>query len=535
VAIGTGASWDGKPVTVCSDTCKKARDGVCDEGRWPREAAPGSQFRLAVGCDLGTDCADCGPWVGAPVDGSWPEGGPIAHLVSKEVPLFTRRTVTRPQMQMVYTDPRNDLDVSAAIDRDLMLESGITAVFRAVLKDKCVDPATGKRRLVLDVGANFGYFSAYAARLGCRVIAWEPIPHFRAVTQAVLALNNVTHLVTLRNRVVTDKAGEHITMEAPTKGIWGTASVSGINQNEMHKAQPFTVTSERVDSVVDEDVLLMKVDVEGFESVVLNSAAALFSKRDVRNVVLEYNAGIAERMPMWRPQFSHLIEANPAMLMQLIVRGYRVVMMNDNVAKGGSPWHEGLPQLPEVTLDNLRYDLQDAIAFKAGAEAFRLDKPEAGLGCPTPPKLRAINPGQWGGCNLMPEDAHPKSLRSSFPANTNLWASKDHAALKADGVVGAFTQEQDTSKEWVGRTREPEFGQGRRACQYLPHNMLVRNRCNCSYSAFQKHTKQQQQACKLEEEAVMEALLTGQLKYSDLSHMKGSGLVGILPQKGAQK
>jgi hypothetical protein len=41
-------------------------------------------------------------------------------------------------------------------------------MFRMVLEGKCVDASTGDRRLVLDVGSNFGYFTVYAALMGCR-------------------------------------------------------------------------------------------------------------------------------------------------------------------------------------------------------------------------------------------------------------------------------------------------------------------------------------------------------------------------------
>ena len=56
--------------SVCSDTCEGfARNGVCDEGRRRADAPPGqqpdSQAIFPVHCDLGTDCADCGPWVRA--------------------------------------------------------------------------------------------------------------------------------------------------------------------------------------------------------------------------------------------------------------------------------------------------------------------------------------------------------------------------------------------------------------------------------------------------------------------------------------
>ena len=37
--------------------------------------------------------------------------------------------------------------------------------------------------LMLDVGANFGYYSILAAKMGCRVVAWEPVPVFRAFVE----------------------------------------------------------------------------------------------------------------------------------------------------------------------------------------------------------------------------------------------------------------------------------------------------------------------------------------------------------------
>jgi hypothetical protein len=36
-----------------------------------------------------------------------------------------------------------------------------------ILKEGCIGPG-GERRLVLDVGANFGYYTLLAATMGCR-------------------------------------------------------------------------------------------------------------------------------------------------------------------------------------------------------------------------------------------------------------------------------------------------------------------------------------------------------------------------------
>ena len=104
---------------------------------------------------------------------------------------------------------------------------------------------------MLDVGANFGYYSFYAAKMGCRVVAWEPIPIFRAFVEAGLALNNLTHRVHLRSNVVSDVGGKSIQMTVPQRGIWGTASVGGLNVDPSIRSTTYTVTarSETLDQV----------------------------------------------------------------------------------------------------------------------------------------------------------------------------------------------------------------------------------------------------------------------------------------------
>jgi len=42
-----------------------------------------------------------------------------------------------------------------------------------LLKEKCKEDPNA---LVVDVGANIGYFALYAAKFGCRVEAYEPTP-----------------------------------------------------------------------------------------------------------------------------------------------------------------------------------------------------------------------------------------------------------------------------------------------------------------------------------------------------------------------
>ena len=39
----------------------------------------------------------------------------------------------------------------------------------------------------------------------CRVIAWEPVPRFRAFFEWAVAANDLGHLITIRPRVVSDR------------------------------------------------------------------------------------------------------------------------------------------------------------------------------------------------------------------------------------------------------------------------------------------------------------------------------------------
>ena len=148
--------------------------------------------------------------------------------------MYVRPTLTDPSFLQPYTNWSMDTDVSKFMHQVSLIEKGITQIFRDVLRGSCIR-SDGSRALVLDVGANFGYYSLYAAKLGCRqvgtqclpiralypkrgtqacahcppslcrVIAWEPVPRFRAFFEWAVAANDLGHLITIRPRVVSDR------------------------------------------------------------------------------------------------------------------------------------------------------------------------------------------------------------------------------------------------------------------------------------------------------------------------------------------
>ena len=90
-----------------------------------------------------------------------------------QIDAYVKNTTSVPSFQMAYTDYVKDVDVSAQMEYNGVVEIGLTQMWFLALKDHCIQP-DGKRALVLDVGANFGWYSIYAAKLGCRYSLCTP-------------------------------------------------------------------------------------------------------------------------------------------------------------------------------------------------------------------------------------------------------------------------------------------------------------------------------------------------------------------------
>lgn len=88
-------------------------------------------------------------------------------MLPLQIDAYVKNTTSVPSFQMAYTDYAKDVDVSAQVEYNGVVEIGLTQMVFLALKDHCIQP-NGKRALVLDVGANFGWYSIYAAMLGCR-------------------------------------------------------------------------------------------------------------------------------------------------------------------------------------------------------------------------------------------------------------------------------------------------------------------------------------------------------------------------------
>ncbi|GAX85608.1 hypothetical protein CEUSTIGMA_g13023.t1 [Chlamydomonas eustigma] len=487
-------------VTVCKNTCKKARDGVCNDGRGSKGSinklspgdgdtvkpvaqsnSPTSSPAVMVHCDLGTDCEDCGPWTTSSDEPHWikKEGtlGPVAQLLEKGVEVRVKTSSlmskydnanvkSKAAFKFAYTDPKQDTALSYHMEASQLIEKSASKIFFKLFEHHCVKP-DGTPSLFVDVGANFGWFSVLAAAMGCRVLAFEPVPHFRAFLEYNLHLNNLQHLVDVRANVVTHVAGQMTKMVVPTTGIWGTASIDGLNadKNDKGATETLSVPSVTLNDLVKEDVLLLKVDVEGWEWSVMKGADKVFRDFKVENVIMEYSPGVHERSSRAEDTFATI-----QMLLDLTTKGFRVAHIGDGDGEYGTEDNMPLPAYKEVTELNLRYDMHDAKRFGQGL-----------MGCPISDKLLKAG---WGeNCNAVPEDLSPRSFRCVFGHNTNVWGVRQGSATShlqtLQGHVGLMALDAPASTYYL--VNELNLGMGKRDCK--GHDMLpqyqVRHRCPC--------------------------------------------------------
>ncbi|GBG00519.1 hypothetical protein Rsub_13269, partial [Raphidocelis subcapitata] len=152
---------------------------------------------------------------------------------------------------------------------------------------------------VVDVGANIGWFTLNAAAAGGTVAAFEAMPSNIALLRASLCANPWlmarvalygTGLGTRREAcaIISSRAntGDGHTVCGDAAGE--RAAQSGGGEYELRGS----ISVMRLDSLVDRDVQVVKLDVEGYEMEVLSGAAALLRQRRVWYLLTECNVGI---------------------------------------------------------------------------------------------------------------------------------------------------------------------------------------------------------------------------------------------------
>lgn len=227
----------------------------------------------------------------------------------KMMDLLVVGTSTNPPFAAVIANPHTE-----AASWDLWLHGDMEIptrkMFEYLLNGRC----DNGNRLVVDAGSNLGYFGSYAGVMGCRVVAFEPQPRLLPIIRTSVLVNGLGDRFELHNNIVNTDPSEKLKIVYAGGVCTGCSSVSKAKPGEKNTANSFIIDAVRIDEVVKEDVILMKVDVEGFEVIALESAENVFEKYNVLNILVE-----------WFPdRFPHEIERGTRMLEKLYDMGYKI-------------------------------------------------------------------------------------------------------------------------------------------------------------------------------------------------------------------
>ena len=204
--------------------------------------------------------------------------------------------------------------------------------------------------LVVDAGANFGWYTMLSLSLGCAVVAFEPVNAYQDALRLAVSLNGESFRRRLTvygsavfdvpgtYRMVVPQAGTararnrsevpHVTLKSHMRTFLGMAAMVGYpKQDAVKDVQKFlpgsrTYTEEveavRIDAVVDRAVCMLKIDIEGLEPQGLRSADALLSRAE--NVQLEVTRKSSQACEMLR------------MLRDLLLHGFELYRVHHTTA-----------------------------------------------------------------------------------------------------------------------------------------------------------------------------------------------------------
>ena len=138
-----------------------------------------------------------------------------------------------------------------------------------------LDKIVPEGALTVDVGANRGLYTRQLARLSREVLAFEPAPEMATLLRRTSAANVKVHEIALSDR---DGAAELFTPQSEDGLVHGLASLEHQHESEGQRIVSSQVPTARLDTVVDQDVAFVKIDVEGHEMNVLNGAIGLIDR-----------------------------------------------------------------------------------------------------------------------------------------------------------------------------------------------------------------------------------------------------------------
>lgn len=152
-------------------------------------------------------------------------------------------------------------------------EPATSALFEKLVTDGCV---------VVDVGANIGWYTLLAARRAGKVYAYEPEPTNLELLRKSVAANGYDNVVASPLAISSSDGRASLHLSEVSAGWHSIARNVGV--------QTLEVPCRTLDTLFPKSGIdLLKIDVEGYEPEVIAGAKELIAQHRLGHVVLEWN------------------------------------------------------------------------------------------------------------------------------------------------------------------------------------------------------------------------------------------------------
>lgn len=275
--------------------------------------------------------------------------------------LHVIQSSTRPSFLFAFNPGDSDME---RIRQRRVVEPALTSVWQRNVLSCCSQGHT-----VIDVGANFGWYSLLALAMGCNVAAFEPISHWREGIELAVALNGhkFASKLQLFPMIVYPIHGS-FTMWAPShlsnRIQMGATTMDNLvgRYKRIEGSLAHNATSARLDEFAFGHVCMLKVDVEGNEPQVLHTAKKLVSSGSVEALQLEITRSVHGGPSHRERQNNNQTCAIIKTLEHLVLMGYQLHSVSwSSMAKQSKKAMQTFPSADAV-----------AVARRRGVNALRL-------------------------------------------------------------------------------------------------------------------------------------------------------------------
>ncbi len=139
--------------------------------------------------------------------------------------------------------------------------------------------------LFIDVGANVGVYTVLASSVkACRSISIEPVPGTFLHLENNIAINHIGSRVKALNIGVSEKSG----VLKFTKNF--NSALNHVEFEDKGSQDVINVEVDSLDHLLEkESPFILKIDVEGFETMVISGAREVLKKESLKAIIIELN------------------------------------------------------------------------------------------------------------------------------------------------------------------------------------------------------------------------------------------------------